>query len=313
MARPLIAKHQVEIAKLEGASAVAHGRTGKGNDQVRFELTFMSLAPELKIIAPWPHWDIESREDAIDSCHSHGVMIEATKNKLYSLDGNLWPLSHDGALVADPGTEPPADAYSLTVAPEEAPDQPEYVKITFEQGTPVAVDGQPLGPVELVEHLNALGAKHGVGREVMLENRLVGMKSRGVYETPGGTILVAAHKELEHLTLDKQTMRLKDQLAQTYADLVYNGQWFTPAKDALDAFVDETQKVVTGDVTVKLYKGSANAVAMTSPYSLYDDALATFGADDVYEQADAEGFIRLFGLGQKVANQRDRKAQGVTA
>jgi argininosuccinate synthase len=313
MARPLIAKHQAEIAKLEGATAVAHGCTGKGNDQVRFELTFMSLAPELKIIAPWRHWDIESREDAIDYCHTHGVMIEATKNKIYSLDGNLWHLSHEGGLVEDPGTEPPADAYSLTVDPQDAPDTPENVTITFEQGTPVAVDGQQMGPVELVEHLNALGAKHGVGREVMLENRLVGMKSRGVYETPGGTILVAAHKELEHLTLDKQTMRLKDQLAQTYADLVYNGQWFTPAKEALDAFVDETQKVVTGDVTVKLYKGSANAVAMTSPYSLYDDALATFGADDVYEQADAEGFIRLFGLGQKVANQRARKAQEVTA
>ncbi|MDQ4044455.1 MAG: argininosuccinate synthase [Chloroflexota bacterium] len=309
MARPLIAKKQVEIAQLEGAGAVAHGCTGKGNDQVRFELTYMSMAPELKIIAPWRHWHIASREDAIDYCHAHGVMVEATKNKIYSLDGNLWHLSHEGGLVEDPWQEPPTDAYSLTVAPEEAPGTPEYVTISFEQGTPVAVDGQQLGPVEIVEQLNALGGKHGVGREIMLENRLVGMKSRGVYETPGGTILVAAHKELEHLTLDKQTMRLKDQLAQTYADLVYNGQWFTPTKDALDAFVDKTQEVVTGDVRLKLYKGSCTAVAMQSPYSLYDEDLATFGADDVYQQADAEGFIRLFGLGQKVANQRARNAK----
>ncbi|HEV2128516.1 MAG TPA: argininosuccinate synthase [Thermomicrobiales bacterium] len=308
MARPLIAKKQVEIAKLEGAGAVAHGCTGKGNDQVRFELTYMSMAPELTIIAPWRHWHIASREDAIDYCHAHGVMVEATKNKIYSLDGNLWHLSHEGGLVEDPWQEPPADAYSLTVAPEEAPDTPEHMTVSFEQGTPVAVDGQQLGPVEIVEHLNALGGKHGVGREIMLENRLVGMKSRGVYEAPGGTILSAAHKELEHLTLDKQTMRLKDQLAQTYADLVYNGQWFTPAKDALDAFVDKTQEVVTGDVRLKLYKGACTAVAMKSPYSLYDGDLATFGADDVYQQADAEGFIRLFGLGQKVANQRARNA-----
>ncbi len=307
-ARPLIAKHQVEIAHLEGADAVAHGCTGKGNDQVRFELTYMSMAPELTIIAPWRHWHIASREDAIDYCHAHGVMVEATKNKIYSLDGNLWHLSHEGGLVEDPWQEPPADAYSLTVAPEEAPDTPEHMTVSFEQGTPVAVDGQQLGPVEIVEHLNAIGGKHGVGREIMLENRLVGMKSRGVYETPGGTILSAAHKELEHLTLDKQTMRLKDQLAQTYADLVYNGQWFTPTKDALDAFVDKTQEVVTGDVRLKLYKGACTAVAMKSPYSLYDGDLATFGADDVYQQADAEGFIRLFGLGQKVANQRARNA-----
>jgi argininosuccinate synthase len=308
MARPLIASKQVEIAQLVGAGAVAHGCTGKGNDQVRFELTYMSLAPELKIVAPWRHWHIESREDAIDYCHAHGIHVEATKNKIYSLDGNLWHLSHEGGLVEDPWQEPPADAYSLTVAPEDAPDTPEHVTISFEQGTPVAVDGQQLGPVELVEQLNAVGGKHGVGREIMLENRLVGMKSRGVYETPGGSILVTAHKELEHLTLDKQTMRLKDQLAQTYADIVYNGQWFTPTREALDAFVDTTQEVVTGDVRLKLYKGACVAVAMQSPYSLYQEDLATFGADDVYQQADAEGFIRLFGLGQKVANQRARNA-----
>jgi argininosuccinate synthase len=306
MARPLIAKKQVEIAQLEGAGAVAHGCTGKGNDQVRFELTFMSLAPELKIIAPWRQWHIESREDAIDYCHAHGVEIEATKNKIYSVDGNLWHMSHEGGLIEDPWEEPPADSYAITVTPEDAPDEAEYVTISFEQGWPVAIDRQALGPVEMVEQLNELGGKYGVGRINMLENRLVGMKSRGVYETPGGTVLVTAHRELEHLTLDKQTMRLKDQLAQTYADLVYNGQWFTPAKDALDAFVDKSQEVVTGDVRLKLYKGSCDAVGMKSPYSLYQEDLATFGADDVYHQADAEGFIRLFGLGQKVANQRSR-------
>jgi argininosuccinate synthase len=309
MARPLIAKHQVEVAQLEGANAVAHGCTGKGNDQVRFELTFMTLAPELKIIAPWRHWDIRSREDAINYAAAHGVHVTATKAKIYSIDGNLWHLSHEGGAIEDPWNEPPADAYGLTVAPEDAPNTPEYVTISFEQGTPVAINGQQLGPVELVQALNELGGKHGVGRVDLLENRLVGMKSRGIYETPGGTILATAHNELEHLTLDKLTMRQKDTLALTYADLVYNGQWFTPLKAALDAFVDKTQEVVTGDVRLKLYKGNCTAVGRTSPYGLYREDLATFGADDVYQQADAEGFIRLFGLGQKVAAMRDRLAQ----
>ncbi len=309
IARPLIAKHQVEVAKLEAAGAVAHGCTGKGNDQVRFELTFMSLAPELEIIAPWRHWDIRSREDALEYAAAHNVPVTATAAKIYSLDGNLWHLSHEGGVIEDPWQEPPADAYGLTVAPEDAPDQAEYVTVSFEQGWPVAVDGQRLEPVPMVEQLNALAGKHGVGRVTLLENRLVGMKSRGVYETPGGTILMTAHRELEHLTLDKMTMRLKDQLAQQYADLVYNGQWFTPLKGALDAFVDKTQEPVTGDVRLKLFKGTCEAVGMTSPYGLYDEDLATFGADDVYRQADAEGFIRLFGLGQKVANVRDRWAE----
>jgi len=309
IARPLIAKHQVEVARLEGAGAVAHGCTGKGNDQVRFELTFMSLAPELEIIAPWRHWDIRSREDALEYAAAHDVPVTATAARIYSLDGNLWHLSHEGGVIEDPWREPPADAYGLTVAPEDAPDSAEYVTIGFEQGWPVTVDGQRLDPVPMVEQLNELAGRHGVGRVTLLENRLVGMKSRGVYETPGGTILMTAHRELEHLTFDRMSMRLKDQLAQQYADLVYNGQWFTPLKGALDAFVDKTQEPVTGDVRLKLFKGTCEAVGMTSPYGLYDEALATFGADDVYRQADAEGFIRLFGLGQKVANARDRQAE----
>ncbi len=311
MARPVIAKHQVEIALLEGCDALAHGCTGKGNDQVRFELTYQSLAPELAIIAPWRMWDIRSREDAIAYAEARGVPIVATKAKIYSLDGNLWHLSHEGGILEDPWSEPPADAYGLTVAPEEAPDEPAYVTISFEQGIPIAIDGQSPDPVALVEQLNALGAAHGVGRIDLLENRLVGMKSRGVYETPGGTILSEAHRELEHLTLDKATMRQKDALALTYADLVYNGQWFSPLREALDAFVAKTQEVVTGDVRLKLYKGSCTAVGRRSPYGLYQEDLATFGEDDVYRQADAEGFIRLYGLGQKVAAQRDRTKRDV--
>ena len=308
-ARPLIAKAQVEIAKLEGADALAHGCTGKGNDQVRFELTYQALAPELAVIAPWRQWDIRSREDAIAYAHAHNVPVEATTAKIYSLDGNLWHLSHEGGAIEDPWQEPPADAYDLTVAPEQAPDTAAYVTISFEQGVPTAVDGQALGPVAMVTQLNALAGAHGVGRVTLLENRLVGMKSRGVYETPGGTVLAIAHRELEHLTLDKATMRLKDQLALTYADLVYNGLWFSPLKGALDAFVEKAQEPVTGDVRLKLYKGACEAVGMKSPFGLYDEDLATFGADDVYRQADAEGFINLFGLGQKVAAMRDRTAQ----
>ncbi len=306
MARPVIAKHQVEIALLEGCDALAHGCTGKGNDQVRFELTYQSLAPELAIIAPWRMWDIRSREDAIAYAEARGIPVVATTAKIYSLDGNLWHLSHEGGSLEDPWSEPPADAYGLTVAPEDAPNEPAYVTISFERGVPVAIDGQSPNPVALVEQLNALGAAHGVGRIDLLENRLVGMKSRGVYETPGGTILSEAHRELEHLTLDKATMRQKDALALTYADLVYNGQWFSPLRDALDAFVAKTQEVVTGDVRLKLFKGSCTAVGRRSPYGLYQEDLATFGEDDVYRQADAEGFIRLYGLGQKVAAQRDR-------
>ena len=312
MARPLIAKHQVEIALLEGADAVAHGCTGKGNDQVRFELTYQALAPHLSVIAPWRSWQIRSREDALAYAAGHNVPVQATAAKIYSLDGNLWHLSHEGGILEDPWAEPPEDAYGLTVSPEEAPDTPAYVTIGFEEGWPVSIDGQRLDPLPLVERLNALGAAHGVGRIDLLENRLVGMKSRGVYETPGGTILATAHRELEHLALDKATMRVKDQLALTYADLVYNGQWFSPLREALDAFVDRTQLPVTGEVRMKLYKGAASPVGRTSPFGLYREDLATFGEDDVYRQADAEGFIRLFGLGQKVAAQRDRRLQDAT-
>jgi argininosuccinate synthase len=307
MARPLIAKHQVEVALLEGADAVAHGCTGKGNDQVRFELTYQALAPHLKVIAPWRQWDIRSREDALAYAAAHGVPVTATKAKIYSIDGNLWHLSHEGGSIEDPWNEPPVDAYELSVSPEDAPNEAEYVTVSFEQGWPVAINGQALHPLELLALLNELGGKHGVGRIDLLENRLVGMKSRGIYETPGGTILGTAHRELEHLTLDKLTMRQKDQLAINYADLVYNGLWFTPIKAALDAFVEKTQEPVTGDVRLKLYKGTCVAVGRKSPFGLYEEDLATFGADDVYRQADAEGFIRLFGLGQKVAAQRDRR------
>lgn len=312
-ARPIIAKHQVATALLEGADAVAHGCTGKGNDQVRFELTYQALGPDLQIIAPWRHWDIRSREDAIAYCEAHGVPVEATRAKIYSMDGNLWHLSHEGGALEDPWTEPPDDAFGLTVRPEDAPDEPEYVTVGFEEGWPIAVNGQRLGAVDLVSALNEIGGRHGVGRVDLLENRLVGMKSRGVYETPGGTILLTAHRELEHLTLDKLTMRQKDTLALTYADLVYNGVWFSPLRRALDAFVDETQKVVTGEVRLKLYKGTATAVGRRSPYGLYREDLATFGADDVYRQADAEGFIRLFGLPNKVAAMRDRRVQQADA
>jgi argininosuccinate synthase len=309
MARPVIARHQAEIALLEGCDALAHGCTGKGNDQVRFELTYQVFAPHLPVIAPWRLWHIRSREDALEYAAAHGVPVVATKAKIYSLDGNLWHLSHEGGALEDPWNEPPDDAYGLSVRPEDAPDTPAYVTISFEQGTPVALDGQPLGPLELVYALNEIGGAHGVGRIDLLENRLVGMKSRGVYETPGGTILVTAHRELEHLTLDKMTMREKDRLALTYADLVYNGQWFSPLREALDAFVARTQQPVTGEVRLKLFKGTASAVGRRSPFGLYREDLATFGEDDVYRQADAEGFIRLFGLGQKVAAARDRRMQ----
>ncbi|HEV2529301.1 MAG TPA: argininosuccinate synthase [Thermomicrobiales bacterium] len=307
MARPLIAAKQVEIALKEGCDALAHGCTGKGNDQVRFELTYQALAPGLTVIAPWRHWHIRSREDAIAYAEAHGVPVAATTKKIYSIDGNLWHLSHEGGDLEDPWIEAPADAFSWTVAPEQAPNEPAYVTIGFEQGWPVSVDGETLAPIDLLERLNTLGGEHGVGRIDMLENRLVGMKSRGVYETPGGTILSAAHKDLEHLTLDKMSMRLKDDLATQYADIVYNGLWFAPVKAAIDAFLAENQRAVTGEVRLRLYKGTVTAVGRKSPFGLYDEDLATFGQDDVYRQIDAEGFIRLFGLGTKVAARRDEQ------
>ncbi len=300
VARPVIAKRQVEIAIREGADAVAHGATGKGNDQVRFELTFKALKPDLKIIAPWREWDIKSREEEIDYAVKRGIDVPVTKEKPYSMDRNLWHISYEGGILEDPWNEYNDDMFIYTVSPEQAPDKPEIVTIDFEQGVPVAINGQGHDPVALIFKLNEIGGKHGVGRVDIVENRLVGMKSRGVYETPGGTILYEAHHGLETVTLDRDTLHYKQMLAGRYAELVYNGQWFTPLKKAMDAFVDETQKRVTGSVKVKLYKGNAQTVGRKSPFSLYQEKLATFGADEVYNQKDAEGFINLFGLPMKV-------------
>jgi argininosuccinate synthase len=299
-ARPLIARRQVEIAQLEGADAVSHGCTGKGNDQVRFELTFQALNPRLKIISPWREWDIRSREDALDYAVEHDVPVTATEKSIYSRDANIWHLSHEGGVLEDPWQEPEEAMYQITVAPEKAPDEPEYVTVDFQEGVPKRVDGVAMGPISVIETLNELGGRHGIGRADLVENRLVGMKSHGVYETPGGTILVEAHQALEQLCLDRETLHYKQQVALKYADLVYNGQWFTPLREAMDAFVQVTQHNMTGQVRLKLYKGSVSLVGRRSPFSLYREDFATFGEDDVYNQADAEGFIKLFGLPLKV-------------
>jgi len=299
-ARPLIAKRQVEIAELEGADAVAHGCTGKGNDQVRFELTFKALNPKLKVIAPWREWDIRSREDAIAYAKAHNVPVAATEKKIYSRDRNLWHLSHEGGILEDPWEEPEPDMYRLTVSPEDAPDEPEYVEISFVAGVPKKINGVAQGPISLMARLNELGARHGIGRIDMVENRLVGMKSRGVYETPGGTLLYTAHRELESLCLDRETLHYKDRVALRYAEMVYYGQWFTPLKEALDAFVQATQRNVTGVVRLKLYKGNCIPVGRKAPHTLYREDYASFGQMDVYDQRDAEGFINLFGLPLKV-------------
>jgi argininosuccinate synthase len=299
-ARPVTAKHMVAVAQKENADAVAHGCTGKGNDQVRFELAVKALDPSLKVIAPWREWDIRSREDAIDYAEAHGIPVPATKKSIYSRDRNIWHMSHEGGILEDPWSEPGEDVYCLTTAPSAAPDEPQYLTIEFEQGVPVAVDGGKLGPVELLSRLNELGGIHGVGRTDLVENRLVGMKSRGVYETPGGTILYTAHQGLEQICLDRDTLHYKDVVAQRYAELVYFGKWFTPLREAISAFVAETQKRVSGSVRVKLFKGSCTVVGRKSPLSLYREALATFGEDQVYDQSDAEGFINLFGLPLKV-------------
>ncbi len=299
-ARPIIAKRLVEIAKKEGAEAIAHGATGKGNDQVRFELTIKALAPEMKIVAPWRIWDIKSREQAVDYANERNIPVPVTKERPYSMDRNLWHLSHEGADLEDPANEPKNDLYMLIVPPEKAPDKPTYVEIEFEQGIPVAVDGKKLAPVQMIETLNEIAGANGVGIDDIVENRMVGMKSRGVYETPGGTVLYKAHRELELLTLDRKTLHYKDLVAQQYAELVYDGMWFHPLREAIDAFVDVTQKTVTGKVKLKLYKGSCTPAGTTSPYSLYNEAFATFGEDEVYNQKDAEGFINLFGLPLKV-------------
>ncbi len=303
IARPLIAKYQAKIALKEGADALAHGCTGKGNDQVRFELTYKVFAPKLKVIAPWREWDIRSREDAIRYADEHNVPIKATLKKIYSRDGNLWHLSHEGGELENPWNEPKSDMFVRTVSPEKAPNKPTFVQIEFKRGVPVAIDGKKYDAVTLVERLNRIGAANAIGRVDLVENRLVGMKSRGVYETPGGTILYAAHSELEHIILDKDTLHYKDIVAQRYAELVYNGQWYTPLREAIDAFVESTQKYVTGTVRLKLYKGSISAAGVKSPYSLYREDLATFSQDEVYDQKKAEGFIDLFGLSMKVASE----------
>ncbi|MGE5581850.1 MAG: argininosuccinate synthase [Bacillota bacterium] len=300
VARPVIAKRQVEIAIKEGADAVAHGATGKGNDQVRFELTFKALKPDLKIIAPWREWDIKSREEEIDYAAKRGIPVPVTKEKPYSMDRNLWHISYEGGILEDPWNEYNEDMFIYTVSPEKAPDKPEIISVEFEKGIPVAINGQGYDPVALVLKLNEMGGKHGVGRVDIVENRLVGMKSRGVYETPGGTILYEAHHALETITLDRDTLHFKQSLAGRYAELVYYGQWFTPLKEAMDAFVAKTQERVSGSVKIKLYKGMAQTIGRKSPYSLYQEELATFGADQIYDQKDAEGFINLFGLPLKV-------------
>ncbi len=300
IARPLIAKRQVEIAEQEGADAVAHGCTGKGNDQVRFELTYMALNPRLKVIAPWREWHIRSREDAIQYAQERNIPVAATTTKIYSRDRNIWHISHEGGVLEDPWNEPEEDMYTLTVAPEHAPDEAEYVVLSFERGVPVALNGEKLGLVDLLCTLNGLGGKHGIGRIDLVENRLVGMKSHGVYETPGGTILQTAHRELESLVLDRETLHYKDRVALEYADLVYNGRWFTPLRQHLDRFVQSTQTNMTGDVRIKLFKGQAIVVGRRSPYSLYREDFATFGQEDVYDQRDAKGFINLYGLPLKV-------------
>lgn len=299
-ARPLIAKALVEVAQKEGADYIAHGATGKGNDQVRFELTIKALSPETKIIAPWRIWDIKSREDAVDFANAHNIPVPVTKKRPYSMDRNVLHLSHEGADLEDPANEPLDDLYLICNRPEDAPDEPEYITLTFEKGNAVKLNGEELTPLAMLEKLNELGAKHGIGILDIVENRLVGMKSRGVYETPGGTILHVAHQGLESLTLDRSTMEFKAHAAVKYAQLVYDGLWYTPLKEALDAFIDKTQETCSGEVRLKLYKGSVTTAGMTSPYSLYNEEFVTFGEDEVYNQADAEGFINLFGLPLKV-------------
>ena len=302
-ARPIIAKRIVEIAKAEGADAICHGCTGKGNDQVRFELTIKAFAPDMAIIAPWRTWEFKSREEEIAYAEEKGIPLKINRETNYSKDKNLWHLSHEGLDLEDPANEPMYDKegfLELGVSPEQAPDKPTYVTISFEKGVPVAVDGEKLPAVEIVKKLNKLGGENGIGITDMVENRLVGMKARGVYETPGGTILYAAHAKLEEICLDRDTLHYKQNVANRFAELVYFGQWYTPLREALSAFVDSTQQTVTGDVKFKLYKGNIIDAGVTSPYSLYDEEIATFDEDEVYDQNDSAGFINLFGLPIKV-------------
>jgi argininosuccinate synthase len=302
LARPLLAYGQVQCALSEGADALAHGATGKGNDQVRFEVTYAAFAPHLRVIAPWrePAWTIRSREDALEYAAAKGVPVEQTTRDIFSRDGNLWHLSHEGGNLEDPWDAPRKEMFRLTVDPQDAPDEPEVVEVHFEGGTPVALDGRRLGPVALVEELNRVAGRNGVGRLDLVENRLVGMKSRGVYETPAGTVLHLAHRELERLVLDRDTLHFKQAISVRYAQLIYDGLWFSQLREALAAFVDETEKEVTGDVRVRLFKGSAVAVSRRAPGSLYRQDLATFGTGMAYDHADAAGFIRLYSLPERV-------------
>ena len=300
-ARPIIAKKIVEIAKKEKADAIAHGCTGKGNDQVRFELAIKAFAPNMPIIAPWRTWEMKSRDDEIDYAEKKGIPLNVSRQTSYSKDKNLWHLSHEGLVLEDPANEPDYDKIlEMGVSPEKAPDQPSYVTLTFEKGVPAALNGQKMTALEIITELNKIGGANGVGLIDMVENRLVGMKSRGVYETPGGTILYTAHELLETLCLDRDTQHYKEQIALKFAELVYYGQWFSPLREALSAFVSTTQQTVTGQVKLKLYKGNIIPAGMTSPYSLYSEQIATFGEDDVYDQMDSQGFINLFGLPIKV-------------
>jgi argininosuccinate synthase len=304
IARPIIAKHQVEVARATNADAVGHGATSKGNDQVRFELTYMSLAPDLQIIAPWkdPTFELRDRESAVDYANKKGVPVEQSKKKIYSRDRNLWHISHEGADLESPANEPKDDLWLISVPVSKAPDVPEYVTVDFEAGNPIAINGERLAPEALIAALNTLGGKHAVGQTQLAENRLVGMKSRGAYETPGGTILYEAHKALEQITIERDTFHFKQQVALKYAEMVYNGQWFHPLREALQAFVDHTQAAVTGQAKVKLFKGRATAAGVTSPFSLYDPQLASFSMEG-YDVTAARGFIDLFGLPMKVASQ----------
>ena len=309
-ARPIIAKRIAEIALREGADAICHGCTGKGNDQVRFELAIKAYAPEMQIIAPWRIWDIKSRDEEIDYAEAHNIPLKINRETNYSKDKNLWHLSHEGLDLEDPANEPQYNKpgfLELGISPEAAPDKPTYVTIHFEQGVPTALDGKAMGGVELIRTLNKLGGENGIGLADIVENRLVGMKSRGVYETPGGTILYHAHEVLETICIDKETARMKSYLGIKFADIVYNGQWYTPLREALSAFVDKTQETVTGDVKLKLYKGNIINAGVTSPYTLYDEEVATFDEDDVYDQKDSAGFINLFGLPIKVRAQLEQK------
>lgn len=302
IARPLIAKKQIEIANREKADTVAHGATGKGNDQVRFELTYYALKPDIRVIAPWREWPFDSRQSLIRYAKKHGIPVTATKEKPYSIDRNLFHISYEGGILEDPWQEPPPDMYTMTVPPEKAPERPVYVSLSYDRGNPVAINNRRMSPARLLEDLNRIAGEHGVGRVDIVENRYVGIKSRGVYETPGGTVLHAAHRALESIVLDREVMHLKDSLVVRYSELVYYGYWFSPERDVIQRFVDSTQQKVKGTVRLKLYKGGCTVVGRKSPYSLYSPQLATFEKEEIYNQKDAEGFIRINALRLKLGN-----------